>query len=298
MPSPTFDRALAFTRFQAHQIQLPAKAVVAPGGLSLNTAATPALTARPTVGSVKPVKPTVMAAGTPMSTPPALFRAATSSLDDIATQKAMHEGYTRLLDGVTLAVGYAWERFRLEARFKDVVIVALHANAGPGCLVGPSLEPHIKSAPHVAAWAGPWGGVRDAVAKSFAASWQDWQSKITVPGLPWYPQFAAFPGPAAPPTPNVPTPLMACISGGVGSMSAGSLQQGLSTRLAGKINYHEEFSEALASMLAVAFTGWLGSQQVSLVMGRGPVPTFAPPYVPVGPVMNGDIVSAPGHLST
>ena len=26
-------------------------------------------------------------------------------------------------------------------------------------------------------------------------------------------------------------------------------------------------------------------------MGRGPVPTFAPPYVPVGPVISGDNLS-------
>ena len=32
------------------------------------------------------------------------------------------------------------------------------------------------------------------------------------------------------------------------------------------------------------------------VLGKGPIPTFAPPFVPVGPVMGGDNIAAPGHL--
>jgi hypothetical protein len=31
-------------------------------------------------------------------------------------------------------------------------------------------------------------------------------------------------------------------------------------------------------------------------MGKGPIPSFAPPYVPVGPVVMGDNISAPGHV--
>jgi hypothetical protein len=32
-------------------------------------------------------------------------------------------------------------------------------------------------------------------------------------------------------------------------------------------------------------------------MGKGQIPTFAPPYVPVGPVVGGDVLSIPGHLA-
>jgi hypothetical protein len=34
---------------------------------------------------------------------------------------------------------------------------------------------------------------------------------------------------------------------------------------------------------------------VTLLMGKGPVPSFAPPFVPVGPVVAGDNISQPGH---
>jgi hypothetical protein len=36
---------------------------------------------------------------------------------------------------------------------------------------------------------------------------------------------------------------------------------------------------------------------VMMVMGQGPVPTFSPPYVPVGPVVSGTILPTPGHLA-
>jgi hypothetical protein len=41
---------------------------------------------------------------------------------------------------------------------------------------------------------------------------------------------------------------------------------------------------------------WIASQMVMLVMGKGPIPTFAPPFVPVGPVVGGDNIATPGHL--
>ena len=59
---------------------------------------------------------------------------------------------------------------------------------------------------------------------------------------------------------------------------------------------YEALHDAIATVLAAAFTMWLPMQQVMLVMGKGPIPTFAPPYVPVGPVVAGDIISTPGHL--
>jgi len=32
-------------------------------------------------------------------------------------------------------------------------------------------------------------------------------------------------------------------------------------------------------------------------MGQGPVPSFAPPNIPMGPVVNGGIIPAPGCLA-
>jgi hypothetical protein len=49
-------------------------------------------------------------------------------------------------------------------------------------------------------------------------------------------------------------------------------------------------------VLSLAFLMWLPQQQVMLVLGKGQIPTFAPPFVPVGPVMGGDNIAVPGHL--
>jgi hypothetical protein len=63
-----------------------------------------------------------------------------------------------------------------------------------------------------------------------------------------------------------------------------------------KDKHYEALFDAIATVLALAFMMWLPQQQVMLVLGKGPIPTFAPPFVPVGPVMGGDNIAVPGHL--
>jgi hypothetical protein len=60
--------------------------------------------------------------------------------------------------------------------------------------------------------------------------------------------------------------------------------------------HYEALHDAIATTLSIAFLMWLPQQQVMMVMGKGPIPTFAPPFVPVGPVVGGDILPLPGHL--
>ncbi len=61
---------------------------------------------------------------------------------------------------------------------------------------------------------------------------------------------------------------------------------------------YEALHDAVATVLAAAFSLWLPAQMVMNVMGKGPIPSFAPPYVPVGPVVMGDNLPIPGHLAT
>jgi hypothetical protein len=51
----------------------------------------------------------------------------------------------------------------------------------------------------------------------------------------------------------------------------------------------------LAKWVETSFREWKVTAQIAGVMGKGPIPTYAPPYVPVGPVVMGDNISAPGH---
>ena len=146
---------------------------------------------------------------------------------------------------------------------------------------------------------------RDAIATGVSKCFKQWQDNVMVPGLPWYPAFAAFPGPMAPPMPNIPMPLIACPSA---MMSQITVPEMMKTEMVNAFDgglkqkdpdkQHEALFDGVATVLALAFMMWLPMQQVMLVLGKGSIPTFAPPYVPVGPVVGGDVISTPGHLMT
>lgn len=213
--------------------------------------------------------------------------------------KDFAEFHDNMLDAVSFSVNM----WKLQAKFKDLKVMALSAIGTPGCLDGPELESNIKNAPMVASFTGNKGKYRDAVAKGVSKCFKDWQGQVMVPGLPWYPAFVAFPGPQAPPMPNVPMPLIACPSAKMASIVAPSdMKSAMIDALDGglkdkdKDKQHEALFEAIATVLSLAFLMWLPMQQVMLVLGKGPIPTFAPPYVPVGPVVGGDNIATPGHL--
>jgi hypothetical protein len=212
------------------------------------------------------------------------------------------KGFKELHDTMIDAVGYSHTMWKMQAKFQNIQINAVTALGSPGCLDGPELESNIKNAPMCAAFSGNKAKYRDAVAKGVSKCFKDWQGQVMVPGLPWYPAFAAFPGPMAPPMPNVPTPLIACPSAMMTKMAApmdmksamiDALDGGLKDKDPDK--HHEGLFEAIATVISAAFVMWLPQQMVTMVMGKGPIPTFAPPYVPVGPVLMGDVL--PGaHL--
>lgn len=213
------------------------------------------------------------------------------------------KAYKDFHDAMIDAVQFAHNMWKLQARFKDLQIMAVAAIGSPGCLDGPELESNIKNAPMVASFTGNVAKQRDAVAKGVSKCFKEWQDQVTVPGLPWYPAFAAFPGPMAPPLPNVPMPLITCISSKMTSIiMPDDMTKAMDDALDQKLKdedpdkqYHA-LHDAIATVLSLAFLMWLPSQQVMLVLGKGPIPTFAPPVVPVGPVMGGDNIPSPGHL--
>lgn len=202
---------------------------------------------------------------------------------------------TRLLEAVRFAHGL----WRQEARFQNVFINGVVAMGGPGCLDGPPLEHLIKSAPGVAGEQGNARALLDAVARGVSFCFAAWQRGVSVPGLPWYPSFAAVPGPVAPPTANVPTPLVACASPQAGMlgqrMFKGQIAAALPAAL--RVPQVDTCVEALAQSVATYFATWTAMQQVVGVLGQGPVPGFAPPAVPAAPVVGGMVIPVPGHLA-
>ena len=208
-------------------------------------------------------------------------------------------------DAMIDAVTFAHNMWKLQAKFQNLNIMALSAIGSPGCLDGPELESLIKSAPSAAAMMGNMAKHRDAVAAGVSKCFKNWQDQVTVPGLPWYPAFVAFPGPMAPPMPNIPMPLIACISSKMTdiimpSSMASAMDDALDSSMKDKDpdKQYQALHDAIATVLALAFLMWLPMQQVMLVLGKGPIPTFAPPFVPVGPVVGGQNIAVPGHLMT
>jgi hypothetical protein len=225
------------------------------------------------------------------------FKPHQKTCDDIGN--AFKDFHDAMID----AVQFSHNMWKLQAKFKDLKVNAVTALGTPGCLDGPELESNIKNAPMVASFTGNKAKMRDAVAKGVSKCFKNWQDKVMVPGLPWYPAFAAFPGPMAPPMPNIPMPLITCVSpmmseiitpDPMNSAMDDALDQGIKDKDPEK-HYHA-LHMAIATTLSIAFLMWLPQQQVMLVMGKGPIPTFAPPFVPVGPVVMGDNLAIPGHL--
>ena len=206
-------------------------------------------------------------------------------------------------DAMIDAVQFSHDMWKLQANFKDLQVMSVSAIGAPGCLDGPELESNIKNAPMVASFTGNMAKHRDAVAAGVSKCFKKWQDQVMVPGLPWYPAFAAFPSAMAPPMPNIPMPLITCPSAMMSEIIApSSMTSAMDDALDGGLKdkdpdkqYHA-LHDAIATVLSLAFLIWLPSQQVMLVMGKGPIPSFAPPFVPVGPVVGGDNIAAPGHL--
>jgi hypothetical protein len=150
------------------------------------------------------------------------------------------------------------------------------------------------------------GGVPPAVAKAIAqelcGAWLEWANgfAMSLPGA--YPKLGAVPGPAAPPTPAAqPYPLSRGSSAGEMRLQKATLATRLSTAIkpyAGRdVAGLEQAVQIVAEWVDGSFRDWKMAAQVVGVMGKGPVPTFAPPYVPVGPVVMGDNISAPGGIA-
>lgn len=228
--------------------------------------------------------------------PSKLFVPATPNklhVDGVARVSGDFEKY---IDGIVDAICNGFNMWKPQAKFQNLIINAAVAVGTPGCLAGPELKNLIlptapKATPQELKYS-------KAIAEHLSEAWKKWQDNVTVPGLPWYPAFVAFPGPMAPPMPNVPTPLASCPSPMMSELTPKPLADGMVKKLDdSKAQHHEVLMDAIAKGVAAVFLQWLPAQQVMLVLGKGPIPTFAPPYVPVGPVVAGQNIAAPGHLA-
>lgn len=279
-------------RFRSYKLKAAASSGSGIIGAGLPTAVKASIIAP---GSIAGSLPAIRPAAAPMSMPPALFLAASSSTQDIANQKQYSQEFSDFIEGICKAICQAHEQWRQMAFFKDAVINA-HSVVG-GTLNGPDLLLFIYSAAPKSGTLGWADRYSRAVAEGISRKWKDFQGSFKIPGLPWYPSFVMIPSPVAPPTMNVPTPLAAC-SPMLFMIDPAMIRDAMKQKLGAPGPFSDPLFESIAGGFSQAVRTWLMVQMVTQVMGTGPVPTFAPPFVPAGPVVNGTIIPQPGHLAS
>jgi len=229
----------------------------------------------------------------PPNIPLNLFREESLNQYHVGSAHDIGKQFETYIEGICGAIHGAVDQWRQSATIAGVMIFGPVATVGK--VLGPPLTPLILAQ-------GPKGTPQElkytsAIANAFGTAWLSWQSSIMVPGLPWYPAFAAFPGPVAPPMPNIPSPLIALVSVDA-SLSPGALSGLMMANLGDPAALHaKDLFDAIAGAFNRVFLLFKAGTMVTNVLGTGPIPTFAPPVVPVGPVVGGVGTGPPGCLA-
>ena len=193
----------------------------------------------------------------------------------------------RLLDRLCDAVASAWAEWQAQAMMIGVVVNA--AIATGGTIVARPIGALVEN--HAGGGASPEESEAvETVAAQFGTAFDTWASSTVVPGMPLFPAFAAFAGPVAPPMPSPPMPFRTLVS-------QVSLLEGLAGRMASSDPATQQVVQAVGYGISSVFPQWLDRTTYSL-LGTGPIPSFAPPMMSVGPVVGGTAVGLPGFLKT
>ncbi len=200
--------------------------------------------------------------------------------------------HNKYIDDISSAICTAWSQWQTSATMVGVVINAVAATGGQ--IVGPPWTPLILAS-------GPKQNsealkMTNTIASVLGSAWLTFTATVKVTGMPWYPAFAAVPAPVAPPAPNIPCPFAAL------TMVPTSIGKDVLTlQMVGvdgdPMSNHKLVYAAIADAFEKIFNLWKVSTMVTNVLGTGPVPTFAPPYVPVGPVVGGVGTMIPGGFT-
>lgn len=224
---------------------------------------------------------------------PPLVQAASSNKYHTDTQKMHIDKIGKFLDGISTAICSAWSNWQSTATMTGIVIAGPTASGGmipPVPLMPLIMAEAPKETPMLLKYS-------TTIATVLTTAWATYTASIKLAGMPLFPTYAAWPSPVAPPAPNqVPCMLMALIQVDAGLQAAALKGQMIGQHADPQAPLHKEIFESVAEGFNKCFTTWKASTKLT-VMGGGPVPTFAPPYVPVGPVVGGVGVVPPGNIT-
>jgi len=223
--------------------------------------------------------------------PTNLFREVSFNKYHVDTAGDIGKDFETYIDGISDAICDAIDKWMKLAMFTSAIITGPVGIVTPGSVMGPSLTPFILAK-------GPQSTPMElkyttAIAQAFGINWQAWHMGMM--GTLMYPAFAAFPGPMGPPTPNVPMPLITFPSGTESMLSPSTNKATMVGFFADPDAPHaDDLFDSIAQAFFVVFQTFKVSTMVTNVLGMGPIPTFAPPVVPVGPVVGGTVIPKPG----
>ena len=230
----------------------------------------------------------------PPNPPTNLFREVSLNKYHVDTAKTIGGQFADFIDGVCGAICDGIDKWMKMTAITGVMINGPTGMLMPGGVQGPPLGPLVlasapKSTPQEMKYS-------NAIANTFGTLWQAWHMGLTGT-LMYPPTFAACPSPVHPPTPNIPLPLVALSSPGESGLSPGTLKSTMEGNLGDPQALHaSDLFDAIAKAFNNVFQIFKASTLVQNVLGTGPVPTFAPPFVPVGPVLAGVGNGPPGCL--
>jgi hypothetical protein len=226
---------------------------------------------------------------------PALFQAATSNKYHTDSQKMHVAKIGAFIDDISTAICSAWSAWQMTT-MAGIVITGPAAMGG--ALVPVPWTPIILAAgpvstPMLAKYTG-------VVANVLGTAWLAFSSSIKLTGAKLWPTFLMWAaGPVAPPQPNA-VPCKLSDSSSVFSLDTGLMAPALKGQMVSALGdpeapFHKELFEAIATGFKEVFDDWKSKTEFK-VIGGGPVPTYAPPYVPAGPVAGGVGFVPPGGI--
>lgn len=237
-------------------------------------------------------RPNEMSTAPGIAVPP-LFTPATPNRYHTDSQKMLTAKVGGFLDKTCEAICSAWSTWQSAASMVGIIINGPTASGGQ--VVGPPIGPLILAQ---GAKASPMElKYTNAIANTIGTAWLSYTATIKVAAMPWYPAFVMVPSPVAPPSPNVPCPVAALTQVPVSLSPAIMKQQMMGMFADPTAAYASNIFEAICDAFDKVFTIWKTSTMVTNVVGTGPVPTFAPPYVPGGPVVGGVGTMPPGGFA-
>jgi hypothetical protein len=225
---------------------------------------------------------------------PALFQAATANKYHTDAQKMHVAKIGAFIDDISTAICSAWSAWQMTTMAGIIVNGPM---AMGGALVPVPWTPIILAA-------GPVNTAMLAkytktVATVLGTAWTTYSASIKLAGAKLWPLFSAWTLAVAPPQPNV-APCKLSDMASVISVDAGLMAPALKAQMIGDLGdpgapFHKELFEAIATGFKEVFDDWKSKTEFK-VMGGGPVPSWAPPYVPVGPVVAGVAFVPPGGI--